>query len=300
MPLPSPASPPTSAALSSLLLTWSRTQKRVRAKFPNHPGSVVPIITDPETDDTLTGSPPSDLKGKGRYAHAGDTVRAYCYEQNLTLVAIVCASRAPRKSRQIELPTPAPSPPRGKGRVKFIDQVSTPPTQSSPILPAFSSSSEVALPLVPFIRPLHPGSLALADDHTLISLYRANIIEPLALIRELRDLLSTSSSVGKGRSRVIFVNGAEGGGVDNLDEDVASAVTTRMEGAMRIVSTARAETARLLRSELGGVGIDVCEVLVGEWCCAPNKSGTLTCRANVSQVRSTRLSSTTQLRREQR
>lgn len=97
-----------------------------------------------------------------------------------------------------------------------------------------------------------------------MSLYRANIIEPLAIIRELRDLLSSSSDVGKGRSRVIFVNGSEGGGVEGVDDGVKDAATTKMEGAMKIISTARAETTRLLRAELGGVGIDVCEVLVGE------------------------------------
>jgi hypothetical protein len=177
----------------------------------------------------------------------------------LTLVAIVCAARSPRKPVNHELPTPAPSPPRGRGRVKFVDQVAPSIDHAAPAMP-FSNS--LSLALVP-PRSLQPGSLTLADEGTLMSLYRGNIIEPLALIRELRDLLSSSSEAGQGRSRVIFVNGSEGA-VMGVDEGINGGSRNKMEGASKIISSARAEAAKLLRAELGGVGIDVCEVMVGE------------------------------------
>jgi len=37
-----------------------------------------------------------------------------------------------------------------------------------------------------------------------------------------------------------------------------------LPGAMRMIGAARAEAAKLLREELADVGIDVCEVVVGE------------------------------------
>lgn len=90
LPLPSPASPPTSHALSALLLTWSTAQKRLRARYPHHPGSIVPIMTDPERSPYRGGS---SARGTGSFAHAGETVRAYLRESGLRLSAVVCASR---------------------------------------------------------------------------------------------------------------------------------------------------------------------------------------------------------------
>ena len=221
----------------------------------------MPIITDPDTDDFK--SPPSniaaDIKAKTRYTHAGETVRAYCQESDLTLVAVVCASRTVRPPPQQELPTPAPSPPRAKAKVKFIDDIPTPPEDELLSLPPTSSS------LVQLLRPLRQGALTMTDERALLSLYRSNIVEPISMIRELRDLLSASALAGKGRSRVIFVNGNEGMDADQIGSQPSRNTVDEklLQGAMQVVGSARGEAARLLRAELGGVGIDVCEVVVG-------------------------------------
>jgi hypothetical protein len=80
-------------------------------------------------------------------------------------------------------------------------------------------------------------------------------MDPLSVIRELSDLLAVS------RGRVVFVNGGSGTAIEP-DED--EEVIQGLRGAMRMIGAARAEAARLLREELGEVGIDVCEVVVGE------------------------------------
>ena len=236
VPLPSPNSPPTSTALSTLLLTWSSMQKRLRARHPSHPGAVVPVITDPEgpSDDT-SFSTKTDFKGKGRFAHAGETVRAYCRESGLELVAIVCAARSPSRSSVIRLGSP-----NYNSKLEIINDSSIP---ASPP-PVFALT-------VP--GPLHHSALAMTDENTLLSLYRTNVLDPLSVIRELSDLLSA----GQGRGRVIFVKGGKGVEPDEQEEGTVA-------GAMRMVGAARSEAARLLRGELGGVGIDACEVIVGE------------------------------------
>jgi len=157
---------------------------------------------------------------------------------------------------QRQLLTPAPSPPRGKGRVKFIDDIPTPPPETSLLADPTSSF------MVHLLRPLRQGALTMTDEQTLLSLYRASVVEPIAMVRELRDLLSASAIAGKGKSRVIFVNGNEG--VDS-ELMVGSAADGQLHGAMQVVGTARSEAARLLRAELGAVGIDVCEVVVGRF-----------------------------------
>lgn len=81
-------------------------------------------------------------------------------------------------------------------------------------------------------------------------------MDPLSVIRELSDLLAVS------RGRVVFVNG--GAGVDAEPEDEHE-VIEGLPGAMQMIGAARAEAAKLLRAELGDVGIDVCEVVVGEF-----------------------------------
>jgi KaiC/GvpD/RAD55 family RecA-like ATPase len=83
-------------------------------------------------------------------------------------------------------------------------------------------------------------------------------MDPLSVIRELSDLLAVS------RGRVVFVNGGSGVG-DELEDDQET--IEGLPGAMKMVGAARAEAAKLLRTELGHVGIDVCEVVVGEYLC---------------------------------
>lgn len=252
IPLPSPQSPPTSAALSALLLSWSRIQKRLTARSPNHPGAVVPIITDP---DTVLLYRVDGMGPRSHYAHAGDTIRAYCIEQHLALVAVVCAGRSPRTTPTTELLNPVPSPPK---KVKFIDEADVIPADASSKTPRTSTTG----PLVPSLKSIRPGSLALTDDSTLFSMYRVNVVDPIAIIRELEDLLSLPLSTGKGRSRVVFVNNHSGTIGDS--DYTESSVERRVAGITRVIGTARAEATRLLHEDLGAIGIDVCEVLVGE------------------------------------
>jgi hypothetical protein len=80
-------------------------------------------------------------------------------------------------------------------------------------------------------------------------------MDPLSVIRELSDLLAVS------RGRVVFVNG--GSGSDEVPGEDEEAIQG-LPGAMRMIGAARAEAAKLLREELGDVGIDVCQVVVGE------------------------------------
>ncbi|KAK4690033.1 hypothetical protein P7C73_g34, partial [Tremellales sp. Uapishka_1] len=202
LPLPTPNSPPTSQALSHLLLTWSGIQKRLRARYPNHPGSVVPVITDPENHLYFNLE---DERKRSRFSHAGETVRAYCRENKLVLIAIVCSPRTLRKHHP------------------------TIPREIAATLPS--------------------NALTLTDEQTLLSLYRSNILDPLCVIRELSDLLSSQNG------RIVFVGGKGGGEMEEDDE--------RLENALSMITVARNEAGRLLRGELGGLGIEVCEVLVG-------------------------------------
>lgn len=80
-------------------------------------------------------------------------------------------------------------------------------------------------------------------------------MDPLSVIRELSDLLAVS------RGRVVFVNGGTG---TDLEPENDLEPIEGLPGAMKMIGAARAEAAKLLRTELGDVGIDVCEVVVGE------------------------------------
>jgi hypothetical protein len=93
-------------------------------------------------------------------------------------------------------------------------------------------------------------------------------MDPLSVIRELSDLLAVS------RGRVVFVNGGSGSD-EPLEEDEEA--IQGLPGAMRMIGAARAEAAKLLREELGDVGIDVCEVVVGEHYILLTQSTALTC-----------------------
>lgn len=257
----------------------------MKSRYPHHPGTIVPIITDPDSlNPGWTDSAPGNDPGiKGRYTHAGDTVRAYCRDSSLNLVAVVCASRGSgRTIPAIPIPIVSvqpSSPPKQKSRVKFssdgesdtVRDLKAP--RSSQAKPAQTSSTygypDIST-LIAFPRPMSAPRLAMADETTLLSLYRANVVEPLAVIKELGDLLATAALSGRGRGRIIFVNGSEGlspssseGGAGDISFST-TAQGERMEGALRVISAARAEATRLLRAELTAVGIDVCEVVAGE------------------------------------
>ncbi|EKC99239.1 hypothetical protein A1Q2_06439 [Trichosporon asahii var. asahii CBS 8904] len=228
-----------SSPLSTLLLAWSGIQKRIQARDPGHTGAVVPVIIDSSGDAFLSShvqyytSPPSPPKGSntaGRFTHAGDTVRAYCHENNLALVAIVCA--APVSSRA------APKSPNSP-------QAMTPP-----------SRNEVPIPGVP------SGSLTQTDEESLLALYNAHILDPLNVVRALGDMLVSPRGSGRPHGRVLFVEAA--GTVE--DADLRSVFGAPDGGAGRMIAAARTEAASLLRKELSYAGIDVCEVVVGPMC----------------------------------
>ncbi|BEI86054.1 hypothetical protein CcaverHIS002_0603410 [Cutaneotrichosporon cavernicola] len=205
-----------SAPLSALLLAWSGVQKRLRTRDPNHTGAVVPVVIDDCGDAYLSAHtyphsafPPSPPKRGGRFAHAGDTVRHYCRENGLTLVAIVCAS---------------PS-------------TSLAPCKNAPPCPTSLSPSQRPYPLIPGVTD---SGLAHADEDAIIALYRAQVLEPIAVIRALGDMLAASRDTNRTRGRVLFV-----------------------ESTSVIDDSEPGHTARLLRTELGPAGIDVCEIAVG-------------------------------------
>ncbi|WVW80241.1 hypothetical protein I302_102219 [Kwoniella bestiolae CBS 10118] len=324
IPLPSPSSPPTSSALTHLLLTWSGVQKRLRARYPGHQGAVVPVIIDPEgISGDLSTSARGDLKkaqspvemeegGEGRFSHAGETVRAYCKENKLTLVSIVCINRkvkslpskappqdfsrfsrgtsrdyvntlAPQVSPvAMQRSSSAPSSPSNlAGQGQTSTATTTKEAASKPVAgqPAPSSTSGKLPPL----PTLPASSLITTDEQTMISLYRSNILDPLAIIKELSDLLSVSFLRGYSKGRVVFISGEGDGRIvelnDQKDEDDWKWDYHNYENSereyeepeyyrterrvVRFVDGIKRDMFGVIRGELGRVGVDVCEVVVG-------------------------------------
>lgn len=236
--MPATSSAPASSPLSTLLLAWSGIQKRIQARDPGHTGAVVPVIIDNSGDAFLSShvqyytSPPSPPKGSptaGRFTHAGDTVRAYCHENGLALVAIVCAAPSALRS--------APRSPNS------AQQLVTPPKKGEKPLLSIPS-----------------GALSQTDEETLFAMYNAHILDPLSVVRALGDMLVSPRGTGRPHGRVLFVEAA--GTVE--DADLASAFGAPDGGAGRMIAAARAEAANLLRKELSYAGIDVCEIVVGK------------------------------------
>ncbi|CAK9785498.1 hypothetical protein CC85DRAFT_125935 [Cutaneotrichosporon oleaginosum] len=230
---PSAGTAPVSAPLSALLLAWSGVQKRLRARDPGHTGAVVPVVIDDSGDAYLSAQtyphsafPPSPPKRGGRFAHAGDTVRHYCRENGLTLVAIVCAAPTTSLPSKDDLPSPLPL---------------SPARRPHPLIPGVTDAG-----------------LAHADEDALMALYRTQVIEPISVIRALGDMLAAPRGVNRVRGRVLFVESTS-----IIDESEPGDVFSGQSSPMRMIAAARAETARLLRAELGSAGIDVCEIAVG-------------------------------------
>ncbi|WRT65781.1 uncharacterized protein IL334_002730 [Kwoniella shivajii] len=301
IPLPSPSSPPTSSALTHLLLTWSGVQKRLRARYPGHPGGVVPVIIDPEgiSNDLSTFATRGDLKkperrggGVGqaggentesRFGHAGETVKAYCKENNLSLVAIVCTSRKPKLISTTPSNTKTVNSDQVGGDnsldmkgIGFDKSVETSTSSSISMLSEGGSSKETIDQLMinensmtksSTPPTLPPSALTLTDESTLISLWRSNILDPLAIVKELTDLLAIPASLGHPKARIVFVGGENGRIVDINDESnqilFSGGADARAEGAMKVIQCARKEMINIMRNEMSIVGVDVCEVLVG-------------------------------------
>jgi len=232
-----PASPqtngvaPAASPLSSILLSWSSVQRRLKARDPGHTGAVIPVVIDDAGEvffsaHAFTTAPLSPPKRGGRFSDAADTVRAYCRENGLVLVSIVSA---------------APSTIRTPVRSPDIPHTLISPIHSGPSIPGLNHSA-----------------LTRTDEEALIELYRTHILDPLSVVRALGDLLANPQGNGGMKGRVLFVETS--GTIDDLDPTLST-----HSGAAQMISAARAEAARVLREELGGAGIGVCEIVVGEF-----------------------------------
>ncbi|WWC68551.1 uncharacterized protein I206_102480 [Kwoniella pini CBS 10737] len=317
IPLPSPSSPPTSSALTNLLLTWSGMQKRLRARYPGHCGGVVPVIIDPEgISDDLTSATRGDLKRPenirlndqvvhgGRFKHAGETVRAYCKENKLILTSIICINR-PIKTKPYSIGKYSNDlgfermkrSRSGEGDDSNHLKISVDPS-SAMQRSSSAPSASIILPNDTSRVLLHnndrtsslkgkgkrknasselelaPSSLILSEESTLSSLYRSNILDPLAIIKELSDLLSVSNISKMVNGRIIFINGSGDGNIVNLakydqDENVQEAVNeyfgtgTKGSKATRFAHEIQKEMMKTIRWDLSRIGVEVCEVLVG-------------------------------------
>nr|XP_019001786.1 uncharacterized protein I203_05493 [Kwoniella mangroviensis CBS 8507]OCF65247.1 hypothetical protein I203_05493 [Kwoniella mangroviensis CBS 8507] len=326
IPLPAPSSPPTSSALTHLLLTWSSVQKRLRARFPGHPGAVVPVMVDPEgISDHLSSSARGDLKrstnsikeemGEGRFSHAGETVRAYCKDNKLMLVSIICINRKSKvvfRSDQGNNGFNLRSAGSTEGTREDLDHTNGSPVMMQRSLSAPSTSNSASndahspppkederkdttsansntistgtgtlinkRPSEPIIPPSLPStSLTMTDEHTMISLYRSNILDPLAIIKELSDLLSVPCTQGYSNGRIVFIDGekANQGRIIELNDYTYSdeAVVGAQEGGsefhesrnkvVEFIYGVREKVVGIVREEMRGIGVNVCEVIVG-------------------------------------
>jgi hypothetical protein len=109
----------------------------------------------------------------------------------------------------------------------------------------------------PSIPGLNSSSLTRTDEDALIAMYRTYILDPLCVVRALGDLLANPQGFNGMKGRVLFIE--TNGSIDDFDATMSS-----QSGAAQMINAARAEAARVLRDELGGVGIGVCEIAVGE------------------------------------
>ncbi|OWT35603.1 hypothetical protein C362_06793 [Cryptococcus neoformans Bt1] len=266
--------PPTDA-LSNILLTWSATRKRLCARTPNHPGAVVPIIVDPEgvSGDVEVGDladvEEEKKKEEGdthwaeeketkrercaRFAHAGETVRAYIRENELTLISIICVSHTPAAFAQS--PSPSPSPAAAATRAT---------TTTTDLLPQ--------------------DSLVNTPESTLNLVYRTNVLDPVSVVRELSDVLvSPPPGFGFGRDgdrdggyghrgrgkqsqgRVIFINPSPilPGSSPASHVQPPNLTSTSLNSLTSLTTSLCTSTARILRDELSVLGVEVCEVVVG-------------------------------------
>ncbi|OWZ70920.1 hypothetical protein AYX14_03629 [Cryptococcus neoformans] len=266
--------PPTDA-LSNILLTWSATRKRLCARTPNHPGAVVPIIVDPEgvsgdvevgdladveeekkkreEGDTHWAEEKETKKERcARFAHAGETVRAYIRENELILISIICVSHTPAAFAQNPSPSPSPA--------------------------AASATTTTTTDLLP------QDSLVNTPESTLNLVYRTNVLDPVSVVRELSDVLvSPPPGFGFGRDgdrdggyghrgrgkqsqgRVIFINPSPilPGSSAASHVQPPNLTSTSLNSLTSLTTSLCTSTARILRDELSVLGVEVCEVVVG-------------------------------------
>ncbi|WVF65871.1 hypothetical protein IAT40_000608 [Kwoniella sp. CBS 6097] len=322
----------------------SASSSRIRTSSPTHTPTSTPTKRGKAKKQGAGyqrgGSlPPEGVHGgstkwRGRFGHAGETVRAYCRENNLYLVAIVCVPQQAKKMPKSYFPTNSPSDNDddddddvGQNRSEKEEEVSPASrarqlrddwegiakitmgprnvytTTMDAITPAFppvnvksdvqlpspwpfkpdnstmstssSTSTRSGVPYAHYANPyemigLSPYALTLTDESTLASLYRSNVIDPLSVIKELTEFMSFTHAIGKGRARVILINGTEGGITHGAGSGGGAGggggvpgVVRETRDAMKVVNAARREACGIMRAELRELGIGVCEVVVG-------------------------------------
>lgn len=184
-----------------------------------------------------------------RFAHAGETVRAYIRENELTLISIICVSHTPAAFAQN--PSPSPSPPLAA-------------TTTTDLLPQ--------------------DSLVNTPESTLNLVYRTNVLDPVSVVRELSDVLvSPPPGFGFGRDgdrdggyghrergkqsqgRVIFINPSPilPGSSPASHVQPPNLTSTSLNSLNSLTTSLCTSTARILRDELSVLGVEVCEVVVG-------------------------------------
>lgn len=187
-----------------------------------------------------------------RFAHAGETVRAYIRENELTLISIICVSHTPAAFAQ----SPSPSP--------------------SPAAAAASATTTTTTDLLP------QDSLVNTPESTLNLVYRTNVLDPVSVVRELSDVL-VSPPPGFGRDgdrdggyrhrgrgkqsqgRVIFINPSPilPGSSPASHVQPPNLTSTSLNSLTSLTTSLCTSTARILRDELSVLGVEVCEVVVG-------------------------------------
>jgi hypothetical protein len=119
------------------------------------------------------------------------------------------------------------------------------------------------------IMPISGRGLLSADESALLGLYRANVLDPLTAVRELRDMLidpgfgagGVANPRGKGRNpRLVFVNAQSLASGSDRGHDRGQGVD---ETVLRVITAARSEVISLLRDDLAESGVEVCEVVAG-------------------------------------
>lgn len=184
-----------------------------------------------------------------RFAHAGETVRAYIRENELTLISIICVSHTPAAFAQ------SPSPAAAATRAT---------TTTTDLLPQ--------------------DSLVNTPESTLNLVYRTNVLDPVSVVRELSDVLvSPPPGFGFGRDgdrdggyvhrgrgkqsqgRVIFINPSPilPGSSPASHVQPPNLTSTSLNSLTSLTTSLCTSTARILRDELSVLGVEVCEVVVG-------------------------------------
>jgi len=244
-------------SLSSLVYSWSRVQRRLREKWPCHPGVVLPVLIDPPLEPREAMFGPKSLD---HLIHAGNTIRVYCHDHDLALVSVVVAASNLTAHEQMAGSSPPSPPPR------YI-----PLGNRTYSIPRTSSSISYEDPWV--IRTEGHGFFNHHYEDKFYSLGDSNVLVPRHMIRIVKDLLNRSKELGHGTSRVVFLNGELGlGVVDTTGAMRTLGIGKRKEAvtwAARMMHYMhKSSLATIKDEELNPSGIAASEIVSGEPRCA--------------------------------